>query len=103
MKPRRIQLKRTKGWRLPLRAIVVSRPTKWGNPCRAKGMAAVTAYLCWIKQSCNGEIDGIDRGGMFIKPFPVRDLHELCGKDLACWCGLDDACHADILLRMANT
>jgi len=30
----RIQLKRTKGWRLPEGAIVVSRPSRWGNPFR---------------------------------------------------------------------
>lgn len=26
-------------------------------------------------------------------------LDELIGKDLACWCSLDEDCHADILLR----
>lgn len=31
----RIQLRRTKGWRLPAGAVVVSRPTIWGNPWRA--------------------------------------------------------------------
>lgn len=30
--PKRIQLRRTKGWRKPEGAIVVARPTKWGNP-----------------------------------------------------------------------
>ena len=30
--PKRIQLSRTKGWRKPEGAVVVSRPTKWGNP-----------------------------------------------------------------------
>lgn len=27
---------------------------------------------------------------------------ELKGKDLACWCRLDQKCHADILLELAN-
>jgi len=27
---------------------------------------------------------------------------ELAGKDLACWCPLDSACHADVLLAIAN-
>ena len=27
---------------------------------------------------------------------------ELRGKDLMCWCRLDQACHADVLLRIAN-
>ncbi|RAK24073.1 uncharacterized protein DUF4326 [Salipiger aestuarii] len=30
-------------------------------------------------------------------------LPDLRGKDLACWCPLDAPCHADVLLRMANT
>ena len=30
--PRRIQRKRTKGWRMPEGAVYVGRPTKWGNP-----------------------------------------------------------------------
>jgi hypothetical protein len=31
-----------------------------------------------------------------------RIAREFCGKDLACWCDLDERCHADILLRIAN-
>jgi hypothetical protein len=34
--PKRIQLRRTKGWRLPEGAIVVARPSKWGNPFRLR-------------------------------------------------------------------
>ncbi len=30
------------------------------------------------------------------------DLSKLRGKDLVCWCRLDRACHADILLELAN-
>ncbi len=29
-------------------------------------------------------------------------LHELRGKNLACWCPLDQPCHADALLELAN-
>ena len=32
MTPQRIQLSRKKGWRLPPNTVVVSRPSKWGNP-----------------------------------------------------------------------
>lgn len=31
-----------------------------------------------------------------------QDLEELRGKDLACWCALDQPCHADVLLELAN-
>ncbi|MBM4480356.1 DUF4326 domain-containing protein [Rhodococcus hoagii] len=27
---------------------------------------------------------------------------ELAGRDLACWCPLDQPCHADVLLEIAN-
>lgn len=27
---------------------------------------------------------------------------ELAGKTLMCWCHIDDACHADLLLEIAN-
>jgi len=29
--------------------------------------------------------------------------HSLHDKDLACWCALDQPCHADVLLRIANS
>jgi hypothetical protein len=31
---RRVQLKRSKGFKMPPNAIYVGRPTKWGNPFR---------------------------------------------------------------------
>jgi len=31
-----------------------------------------------------------------------RDLSPLSGKNLACWCPLDQPCHADVLLTIAN-
>ena len=30
--PDRIQRKRTKDWKMPVNAIYVGRPTRWGNP-----------------------------------------------------------------------
>jgi len=30
------------------------------------------------------------------------DLSELRGKNLACWCKPGEACHADVLLALAN-
>lgn len=33
----------------------------------------------------------------------IRSLLDLLrGRDLACWCPLDQPCHADVLLRLAN-
>jgi len=30
-------------------------------------------------------------------------VNMLRGKNLSCWCGADEPCHADVLLRLANT
>ncbi|MGH3741634.1 MAG: DUF4326 domain-containing protein [Micromonosporaceae bacterium] len=27
---------------------------------------------------------------------------ELVGRDLACWCRMDQECHADVLIEVAN-
>jgi len=38
--PERIQLRRTKGWRMPEGAVKVDRSTGWGNPYRAVSMGS---------------------------------------------------------------
>jgi Domain of unknown function (DUF4326) len=36
-------------------------------------------------------------------PYPhVRNIGELAGKDLVCWCPLNRPCHVDVLLELAN-
>ena len=125
--PKRIQRKRTKGWRMPEGSVYVGRPTRWGNPypvgtgnLMAHGECApgwVGAYevgepvwfelslergltaqdVCDLYRSCllltieTGEPEEI-----------VEALKELRGRDLACWCPLDQPCHADVLLEIAN-
>jgi hypothetical protein len=32
----------------------------------------------------------------------ARDIRQLRGKNLACWCKPGQPCHADILLELAN-
>ena len=87
MKPHRVQLSRKKGWRLPPNTVVVSRPTKWGNPFKAGcRYDAVVAYLDWRERN----------------PLCESEVAMLRGKNLACWCPLDQPCHADVLLEMVN-
>ena len=118
---KRIQQRRTKGWRLPPGAICVTRGTKWGNPFVIGQRFAVT-YFPFGDQPCNKRVlvsdaaravelyeawlDGrIALGGEWHarRTWIIANVHELRGKDLACWCRLDaEWCHADILLRLAN-
>lgn len=94
--PVRIQRKRSKGWRMPVNAIYVGRPTKWGNVfgtrhsrmTPADRYIAVQLYRAWVM--------GLLETGV---GYPLRELR---GKDLACWCPLDHPCHGDVLLELAN-
>ena len=114
--PKRIQRKRTKGWRMPEGAIYVGRPTKWGNPYRAtKGPGGLwfanhadnknTNRLGWgpvadkekaIKLAVN-----LFRGYAALQALLNKEwLDSLRAHDLACWCPLDQLCHADVLLEL---
>lgn len=42
------------------------------------------------------------RGGHFAKCTVDEIRAELAGRDLVCWCPLDQPCHADVLLELAN-
>jgi len=95
--PKRIQRKRTRGWRMPEGAIVVTRPTKWGNPYPLK--AAHDALSALIVVAKFEEWLANDPDGRQIAAAAKRELR---GHDLACFCDLDEPCHADVLLRIAN-
>lgn len=84
--PVRIQLRRTKGWRLPENTVKVDRSTRWGNPWTAENSGGVPPVLRFACETA-----------------PLMDLSPLRGKDLACWCPLDQPCHADVLLELANS
>src|SRR4051794_13001270 len=96
-KPKRIQRSRAKGWKMPANAIYVGRPTVWGNP-----------YVVG-SELMNGETLTAEKAVALYEQhlaenFSERDIrHCLYDKDLACWCALDQPCHADVLLRIANS
>jgi len=108
MMPKRIQRKRTKGWRMPENAVYVGRPTKWGNPFTGPNAIEmyknmITKLANWRQYAKHGySASWFDyRKGKFVTLYP-EDLLELRGKDLVCWCPLDKPCHADVLLEIAN-
>ena len=92
MKPKRIQRKRTKGWRLPEGAICVTRPGKWGNP-----FDTANKFELWLLGE-DYKVFMQDR-----RQWMLDHLEELSGHDLCCWCKIGDPCHADFLLEIANT
>lgn len=112
--PKRIQLRRTKGWRKPEGAVVVARPSRWGNPfrtvdCIEAGFAygeddarliCVAAFRDWLNG--NRWADGSGPAADKRHADYLASIPELRGHDLACWCPPDAPCHADVLLELAN-
>lgn len=109
----RIQLRRTKGWRKPAGAIVVARPSRWGNPFRVSAVRealnahGVSASDAELQVACvRSFTEWLEGDGPPVLPEQRRwilsNLPNLAGHDLACWCPLDQPCHADVLLEAAN-
>jgi hypothetical protein len=92
--PSRIQRRRSRGWRQPINAIYVGRPTKWGNPHKVgtSHHTAEEAVTLYRRDLIAGSL-----------PFTIDDVRrELKGGDLVCWCKPGVPCHADVLLAVAN-
>jgi hypothetical protein len=108
--PKRIQLKRTRGWRMPPGAVKVDRTTAWGNPwvVGAIGVPDAAESVRRFRAAVLGFHGG---DGSWCRPVAHPDSYigriitrapiELRGKDLACWCKPGEPCHADVLLELA--
>ena len=109
--PIRVQLSRKKGWRMPPNTVNVARPGKWGNPCVVGKHGSRADCVRWHKFALAGiHVLGMkcDDGEWLTDKLIAyakmarRNIRYLRGKNLACWCALDQPCHADILLELAN-
>lgn len=107
MIPHRVQLSRKRGWRKPANTVVVSRPSIFGNPfwrgtgCR---MAAAHEYKFELMMEMLRLHYHLSARNLRFRKM-AEHLHELRGKNLACWCPIDVPdcyCHAGILLELAN-
>jgi Domain of unknown function (DUF4326) len=89
--PQRFQRSRRKGAHLPAGVVVVTRPTKWGNP-HPLALGRPEAVRRYRADLLSGRL-----------AVTVEDVRgELRGRDLACYCPLDEPCHADVLLAVAS-
>lgn len=74
---------------VPAGSVYIGRGSKWGNPYRigvdGDRKAVIAQHAAWL------------RGRHEL----LRALDELCGRDLVCFCA-PQACHGDLLLRLAN-
>lgn len=102
--PARVQLRRTKGWRMPAGAVKVDRTTAFGNPFRVGDQHVPDAAAA--VRMFRARLPGAE---FYQPPHPdsymgrlIARLPELRGRDLACWCRPGDPCHADVLIEVAN-
>lgn len=127
MTPKRIQLRRTKGFSLQaesaklngLPAVKVTRPGTWGNPFKVgmrvmRGDPSRRGPLAMVWCQCLTDFHDprltlletpeqcIEWYRWLITEAIPKDMSELRGKNLACFCPLGTACHADVLLELAN-
>ena len=86
-RPVRVQLSRKKGWRMPPNTVKVSRPSPYGN------------YAGPTRFDYERDIAGLSNAD---RAFFMDEVAKLRGKNLACWCPLDQPCHADVLIELAN-
>lgn len=131
MTPVRLQLRRAKGFRLQeasraingLPCVKVDRTTRWGNQFSIVVLGDRFGITRWPDELNRGHDSRQDATVVATLPlaraeavrryrewltgewgeFKRLDLQRnLVGKNLACFCPLDEPCHADVLLELAN-
>lgn len=101
--PKRIQRKRTKGWRKPPDAIYVGRGSHWGNPFIVGESVYLGEPITTKAEAVAAYEEALFTAGReYQKLNRLRVKEDLAGKDLMCWCAEFETCHADVLLKWAN-
>jgi hypothetical protein len=118
-KPKRIQRKRTKGYKLPARTLCVSRPSIWGNPYSLAGFGELSLPLfrntllgIWDGSLLDSRPDLLSRAYDLHKAWQRQFRHRhpldvlrqtLPNYDfVACWCKESDDCHGDDLIELGT-
>jgi hypothetical protein len=79
---------------MPEGAVYVGRPSRWGNPFRTDDRTPTERLTREYATERFRE--------RFADLAPQGWFAPLKGRDLVCWCALDQPCHADVLLELAN-
>jgi hypothetical protein len=101
----RVRLSRMRGAKLPPGTVVVSRPSRWGNPIdwrtistrstpKEQKYEAARQFDLWL--------DGVlfpmwrqeQRRWILENMAKIRDA-----EFIACWCGENEKCHGDVLIK----
>lgn len=104
MSPQRIQRQRVRGWKKPANTVCVTRGTMWGNPFVVRPDLEPGAKIGpYIAVPTAADAVATYREYLAQQPeLAAKARKNLAGKHLACWCGPDQPCHADVLLDIAS-
>lgn len=97
---------------MPTDAVYVGRPSEWGNPFET----GMRLHIEVERPATTGPhrriwLNNSETAVAMFRAWALSQIHfhratgwieQLRGKDLACWCPLDQPCHADVLLELAN-
>lgn len=99
--PKRHKRSRRKGARLPPGVRCVTRPGPFGNPFDSVEQFRFLLEIVLENKPANRSMrcNSKQYAGMQVI---AKRIGELRGKDLACFCDLDQPCHADVLIEFAN-
>jgi hypothetical protein len=105
MRPQRVQLSRTKGWRMPENTVKVDRTTKWGNPFVIGEDGTQEECIRQFELLVSGRAlpkAALTGSRKVYRAMVHEHIKELRARNLACWCEPGTPCHADVLLKLAN-
>jgi hypothetical protein len=104
-KPRRVQLRRTKGWKMPDNTVKVDRTNKTFGNIFTVGCVP-SQFSAALPDSCETIEHAVECFRYYAATWMAltsgRWIEPLRGKNLACWCKPGSPCHADVLLELAN-
>lgn len=104
VKPKRIQLLHTKGWRVPTGTVAVTPRTRWSNSYKVGDPDPITGKPMTAEDAVAWYTAGLDPA---LNPAAEAERYwirrELRGKDLGCACPVGRSCHVDVLLEIANS
>lgn len=120
--PKRLQRKRTVGWKMGANGKCITRPGKWGNPFTAAEFGlerCLELYRNMVEGRWTPSLFAKDEGELLHRAYALfysweknfrkvwggnshDALCELRGFDLYCFCEQGKPCHGDCLIKLAN-
>ncbi len=106
-----VQLKRTKGYRMPPGCVKVARPTRYGNPFETAAEYRIWLTTDWVpdaNKNPHWKIFRLDNGTWNYpmleerKRWILANIPLLRNTPVSCFCPLEATCHRRVVIELAN-